>query len=690
MNEEYVNKLINKLSEAEHAYYVLNSPIMSDGEYDKLFNELKVIENKNSDLTFSYSPTQRVTGTTDTAFQAVTHKQRMYSLDNSESTNEIQKWIEKIEKITDLDIFPITVEPKIDGLAISIIYKDGVLVRGLTRGDGVTGEDVTHNIKTIKNIPLILPKKIDGEIEIRGEIFMPKKSFENLNLQKRKDKSTLSNLIKKETSKLSEKEKTTLKRIRAEGTTEFINARNAAAGSLRQKDSQITAKRDLRLLAYQIIEHDKPTLINYNEQITFIDSLGFYVNTINLASNLNDIKHQLDNINENRNKFEYQIDGAVLKVNSNLVQDNLGYTSKAPRWALAYKFSAEEQTTKLLDIKLQVGRTGAITPVAVLEPINVGGAVVSFATLHNPEEIRRKDLKINDYVIVRRAGDVIPEIVTSIPERRSGSEIEWSLDKRCPCGDFDIVYIKDEKVPRCSGRYDCKISKKEMLIYFASKSGLDIEGLGRETVETLIGNKLVENFEDFYSLTYEELISLPQWKEKKTQNLLEAIEKSKNSEQEKLLPALGIRYVGKQTSKLLVNTFGSIRNIFDASTDEINKIHGISESVSSSLIEWYSENTNKLLIRDLEEIGFRFSKKIKKSTGKFTGKTFVLTGTLSNYTRQNATKIIEDMGGIVTTTVSKNTDYLLFGENPGSKYEKAQNLKVRLISEKDFVDLTNK
>ena len=257
-----------------------------DLEYDKGVSSSDIY----SKLIFSYTPTQRVTGTPDTAFQAVTHKQRMYSLDNSESTNDIQKWIEKIEKITDLDIFPITVEPKIDGLAISIIYKDGVLVRGLTRGDGVTGEDVTHNIKTIKNIPLILPKKIDGEIEIRGEIFMPKKSFENLNLQKRKDKSTLSNLIKKETSKLSEKEKTTLKRIRAEGTTEFINARNAAAGSLRQKDSQITAKRDLRLLAYQIIEHDKPTLKNYNEQIAFIDSLGFYVNTINLASNLDDIK----------------------------------------------------------------------------------------------------------------------------------------------------------------------------------------------------------------------------------------------------------------------------------------------------------------------------------------------------------------------------------------------------------------
>ena len=543
MNEEYVNKLINKLSKAEHAYYVLNSPEMSDGEYDKLFNELKEIENKNPNLIFAYSPTQRVTGTPDTAFQAVAHKQRMYSLDNSENIEDVNKWIEKIEKITDLSIFPISVEPKIDGLAISLFYNDGFLVRGLTRGDGIVGEDVTHNIKTIKNIPLLLSKSLKGEIEIRGEIFMPKKSFEELNKQKRKDKETLDKLTSKEKSQLSEGEKETIKNIRSEGISEFINSRNAAAGSLRQKDSEITSKRDLRLLAYQIIEHDGSTVDNYHDQIKLIDSMGFNVNNVKIANNIDEINKLLKEIDEDRNDYEYQIDGAVLKVNSTLVQDNLGYTSKAPRWALAYKFSAEEQTTKLIDIKLQVGRTGAVTPVAVLDPINVGGALVSFATLHNPDEISRKDLRINDYVIVRRAGDVIPEVVASIPERRSGSEIEWSLGKRCPCGDFDIEYVKDEKVPRCSGGYDCKISKKEMLIYFGSKSGLDIEGLGRETVETLISNQLVENYEDFYSLTFEQLISLPQWKEKKTKNLLDAIEKSKNSDLEKVLSALGLSLI---------------------------------------------------------------------------------------------------------------------------------------------------
>ena len=306
MNEEYVNKLINKLSKAEHAYYVLNSPEMSDGEYDKLFNELKEIENKNPNLIFAYSPTQRVTGTPDTAFQAVAHKQRMYSLDNSENIEDVNKWIEKIEKITDLSIFPISVEPKIDGLAISLFYNDGFLVRGLTRGDGIVGEDVTHNIKTIKNIPLLLSKSLKGEIEIRGEIFMPKKSFEELNKQKRKDKETLDKLTSKEKSQLSEGEKETIKNIRSEGISEFINSRNAAAGSLRQKDSEITSKRDLRLLAYQIIEHDGSTVDNYHDQIKLIDSMGFNVNNVKIANNIDEINNLLNQIDESRNDYDYQ------------------------------------------------------------------------------------------------------------------------------------------------------------------------------------------------------------------------------------------------------------------------------------------------------------------------------------------------------------------------------------------------
>jgi DNA ligase (NAD+) len=690
MNKNDVEALIIKLNEAEHAYYVKNSPVMSDGEYDKFFNQLKEIESKNSELIFSFSPTQRVTGTPDNAFQTVEHVQRMYSLDNSENINDVKKWIEKIEKITDLDIFPITVEPKIDGLAISLFYKNGVLTQGLTRGDGLVGEDVTHNIKTIKNIPLKLKNQINNDIEIRGEIYMPKKSFKEFNNQKLKDKKLLEKLLEKDKSVLTSNEKSEIKKLRSEGTTEFINARNAAAGSLRQKDSQVTATRDLRLLAYQLIEHDGSTVNNYSEQISLIDEFGFNTSVIKIANNIDEINTILNEIDEKRNSYEYQIDGAVLKVNSNLVQDKIGFTSKAPRWALAYKFPAEEQTTTLLDIKLQVGRTGAITPVAVLDPVNVGGAQVSFATLHNPDEIKRKDLRIDDVVIVRRAGDVIPEVVSSIKERRDGKQHSWKMQKTCPCGEYEIEFVNDEKVPRCSGNYECVIAKKEMLIYFASKAGLDIEGLGKETVETLIENNLVNSYEDFYSLNYEQLISLPQWKEKKTKNLLDAIEQSINTEPIKVLSALGIRYVGKQTSKLLINKFGSINAIFESNKEEIEKIHGISVSVTNSLIDWYGTESNKSLLNEFSKIGFRLNEFVESSSGKLNGKTFVLTGTLSSLTRQEATNLIEKSGGIVTTSVSKNTDYILFGESAGSKLEKGKKLGVELLNEKDFEILTSK
>ena len=687
MNKQYVLDLISQLNIAEHAYYVLNKPVMSDGEYDKLFNELKEIEKNYSELIFSFSPTQRVTGTPDNAFNQVEHKQRMYSLDNSESLEDIQKWIEKNEKLTDLNLFPITVEPKIDGLAISLIYKDNVLQQGLTRGDGIIGEDVTHNIKTIKNIPLKLPDGFNNEFEIRGEIYMPSSSFDELNKQKVSDKKKLEELLSIEKNQLSEMQKEQIRNLRSEGVSEFINSRNAAAGSLRQKNSEITATRDLRLLAYQLIQHGEQKQLPYSEQISKMKLFGFNTNNIFEAKNIKEIKSYLDNIESSRNKLEFQIDGAVLKVNSTQIQDELGYTAKSPRWALAYKFSAEEQTTKILDIKLQVGRTGAITPVAVLDPVNVGGALISFATLHNPDEIKRKDLRINDFVIVKRAGDVIPEVVSSIKERRDKSQKVWEMQKICPCGEFKIEFVKDEKVPRCSGFQNCKIAKKETLIFFASKSGLDIDGLGRETVEVLISNNLVQSFEDFYNLTFEQLIVLPQWKDKKTNNLLEAISKSISSHPYDLLSALGIRYIGNQTAKLLLNSFGSLNEVFNASTERIEGIHGLSTSVASSLKEWYERSENKLLLQRLKEIGFNTDQKIITTKGVFNGRTFVLTGTLVNYSRQEATSIVESFGGIVTSSVSKNTNFVVAGEKAGSKLEKAKKLGLEIIDENKFEEL---
>ena len=691
MNKKNVREIIDKLTNAEHAYYVLNDPIMSDGEYDKLFNSLKLIEQDHPELLMEDSPTQRVTETPSDAFEPVEHQRRMYSLDNIENSEDLKKWFERLEKITENSIFPVTVEPKIDGLAISLIYQDSLLKRGLTRGDGVVGEDVTHNVKTIRNIPLRLKKEIKGTVEIRGEVYMPVKSFDKLNDQRLKDSLEIEKLKLKDKNKLSDTEKKSLSRIRKEGTSTFINSRNAAAGSLRQKDASITSNRDLRLLAYQLIIYEQENKNNFHSKNnSLMNELGFETNKIDISHSQKDIEKSVELIKESRSKYSYQIDGEVLKVDSLQAQDELGYTSKSPRWAVAFKFPSEEQTTILKDIKLQTGRTGAITPVSVLHPIDVGGAKVSFATLHNPDEINRKDLRINDYVIVRRAGDVIPEVVSSLKDRRDGSQKKWELPKKCPCGEFSIELIDEEKVPRCEGGQSCNLAKKEAIIFFGSKSGLEIEGLGRETVETLLESKLINNVEDIYSLKYEDLIDLPSWEKKKTNNLLNAIKSSTNASPEKLLTALGIRFIGKRTSQLLIQNFNSIDGVLNAKESDIESIHGISISVSKSLEDWKSNKENINLLNQLKNYGFAFKKDIKTSKSYLSGNTFVITGTLDNYSRQDVVDILESYGGTVTTSVSKNTDYLIYGSKPGSKFEKAKTLGVQTLDETNFKELISK
>ena len=691
MNKKNVREIIDQLTNAEHAYYVLNDPIMSDGEYDNLFNSLKLIEEDHPELLMEDSPTQRVTETPSDAFEPVEHQRRMYSLDNIENSEDLKKWFERLEKITENPVFPVTVEPKIDGLAISLIYQDSLLKRGLTRGDGVVGEDVTHNVKTIRNIPLRLKKEIKGTVEIRGEVYMPVKSFDKLNAQRLKDSLEIEKLKLKDKNKLSDNEKKSLSRIRKEGTSTFINSRNAAAGSLRQKDASITSNRDLRLLAYQLIIYEQENKNNFHSKNnSLMNELGFETNKIDISHSQKDIEKSVELIKESRSKYSYQIDGAVLKVDSLQAQDELGYTSKSPRWAVAFKFPSEEQTTILKDIKLQTGRTGAITPVAVLEPIDVGGAKVSFATLHNPDEINRKDLRINDYVIVRRAGDVIPEVVSSLKDRRDGSQKKWELPKKCPCGEFSIELIDEEKVPRCEGGQSCNLAKKEAIIFFGSKSGLEIDGLGRETVETLLESKLINNVEDIYSLKYEDLINLPSWEKKKTNNLLNAIKSSTNASPEKLLTALGIRFIGKRTSQLLIQNFNSIDGVLNAKESDIESIHGISISVSKSLEDWKSNKENINLLNQLKNYGFAFKKDLKTSKSYLSGNTFVITGTLDNYSRQDVVDILESYGGTVTTSVSKNTDYLIYGSKPGSKLEKAKTLGIQTLDETKFKELISK
>ena len=686
MNPKNIDNVIKELTKAEHAYYVLNSPIMSDGEYDKLFNELKQYEIANPSEVKTYSPTQRVTGTPDNAFDQIEHKQRMYSLDNAENTNDITKWFERLEKITDQKLYPISLEPKIDGLAISITYKDGILQQGLTRGDGVIGEDVTHNVKTIMNIPLRLNVLKKGVLEIRGEVYMPTESFNNLNKKRKKDEETLENLKSLETP--TQEEKSLIAQIRSEGFSTFINSRNAAAGSLRQKDSSITSKRDIRLLAYQLIDHSNAdTFSSHEEQITSLKEYGFETNEIYLMNSIEEIQNTLLIIEKQRNNYAYQIDGVVMKINSTHIQDELGFTAKSPRWAIAYKFQAEEQTTKLIDIKLQTGRTGAVTPVAVLKPINVGGALVSFASLHNPDEISRKDLRINDYVVVRRAGDVIPEVVSSLEKRRDGSQTKWKMPTLCPCGEFKINFPEDEKVPRCTGGTLCKIAKKESIIFFASRTGLEIDGMGKETIESLMKFNLISELEDIFNLKYEDLIKLPQWEKRKASNLITAIEKSIESPPSRLLTALGIRFVGKRTASLLIQNFGSIDDILKAKDEQLENIHGISSSVINSLNKWKTVNKNIHTLNVLKQKGFVFEEVRKVTSSKISGKTFVITGTLQQSNRQDFINIIEQNGGSVTTSISKNTDFLISGENPGSKLNKAVELKVEVISEKEILDL---
>lgn len=686
MNPKNIDNVIKELTKAEHAYYVLNSPIMSDGEYDKLFNELKQYEIANPSEIKTYSPTQRVTGTPDNAFDQIEHKQRMYSLDNAENTNDITKWFERLEKITDQKLYPVSLEPKIDGLAISITYKDGILQQGLTRGDGVIGEDVTHNVKTIMNIPLRLNVLKKGVLEIRGEVYMPTESFNNLNKKRKKDEETLENLKSLETP--TQEEKSLIAQIRSEGFSTFINSRNAAAGSLRQKDSSITSKRDIRLLAYQLIDHSNAdTFSSHDEQITSLKEYGFETNEIYLMNSIEEIQNTLLIIEKQRNNYAYQIDGVVMKINSTHIQDELGFTAKSPRWAIAYKFQAEEQTTKLIDIKLQTGRTGAVTPVAVLKPINVGGALVSFASLHNPDEISRKDLRINDYVVVRRAGDVIPEVVSSLEKRRDGSQTKWKMPTLCPCGEFKINFPEDEKVPRCTGGTLCKIAKKESIIFFASRTGLEIDGMGKETIESLMKFNLISELEDIFNLKYEDLIKLPQWEKRKASNLITAIEKSIESPPSRLLTALGIRFIGKRTASLLIQNFGSIDDILKAKDEQLENIHGISSSVINSLNNWKTVNKNIHTLNVLKQKGFVFEEVRKVTSSKISGKTFVITGTLQQSNRQDFINIIEQNGGSVTTSISKNTDFLISGENPGSKLKKAVELKVEVISEKEILDL---
>lgn len=650
-----MNEIIEILNKANYEYYVLDNPSITDQEYDRYMQELIKIESNHPEWVRDDSPTKRVGGEVISEFKKIVHEKPMLSLSNVFNEDEIRLFDERIKK----EVKPNYVcELKIDGLSVSLLYKKGKLVRGATRGDGVTGEDITHNVKTIKSIPLVINKPID--IEVRGEIYMSKKSFNNLNKKRAMNNEEL-----------------------------LANPRNAAAGSVRQLDSKIAASRNLDCFIYHLPNPSDYGIKTHYEALKFMKDLGFIVNpNIELVDNIEGVLKYIDKWTSNREKLPYEIDGIVIKTNDFKQQELLGFTSKYPKWATAYKFPALEVLTKLKDIKFTVGRTGQVTPNAVLEPVRLMGSVISRATLHNEDYVLAKHIKIGDVVSIRKAGDVIPEVVEVKKDRRNGTEIEFKMIHNCPI--CNSVLVKKDSSYYCIND-KCDKIKIENLIHFVSRDAMYIEGFGDNIVEDFYNMGYLKNVVDFYELKQykEELMELEGFGNKSINNLLSNIEKSKNNSLERLLFGLGIRYVGSKTAKILAKNYLNIDNLIQASYDDLIKVKDIGEVIAKSVVEYFQNN--RQLIEELKEHNINMSYLGKTNVNEnFAGKTFVLTGTLSSITRNEAKEKIEELGGNVSGSVSKKTDYVIVGENPGSKYENALKLGIEILTESEFLLKINK
>ncbi len=683
-----IEELRKEINYHNYRYYVLDAPVISDEEYDALMRELKRLEEQYPETITPDSPTQRVGAPPAEGFLPVEHSIPMLSLDDAFSEQEVRDFDERIKRQLNITgEIEYTVEPKMDGLAVELVYENGIFTKGSTRGDGYVGEDVTPNLRTIKSIPLRLVEQqlpIPELLEARGEVFMNKKGFEELN-KEREEK----------------------------GEPLFANPRNAAAGSLRQLDPAITASRPLDIFFYGIGLVKGVEFKTQWEILNCLKKWGLKINK--LIKKVKGIEaaikyhHEIANIRE---KLDYQIDGIVIKVNELKLQKLLGQKARSPRWAIAYKFAAEQAVTKIVDILLSVGRTGAVTPVAVMEPVRVGGVIVRRATLHNEDEIRRKDIRIGDWVIIQRAGDVIPEVVKVLKERRNGSEKEFKMPDTCPVCGSKLTKKPGEAVWRCPNP-NCFPRLVRSIIHFASKGAMNIEGLGNKVAEQLVTAGLVRKVSDIYKLQLSDLTSLERFAEKSAQNLLEEIEKSKSRPLAKLIYALGIRHVGEVTAQLLAKHFGSLDALSKASEQDLLKIEGIGPEVATSIKKWFSDPKNQQLLKELKELGIKSAQiSAKKDKPKeaqqgelFTslssvkdiaqklpleGKSFLFTGTLKSMTRQKAKDIVMELGGRVASSVSKKLDYLVVGEKPGSKLDKAKKLGIKILSEDDFLKMIRK
>ena len=652
---EEITKLLEQYN---YEYYVLDNPSVSDAEYDRLMQELIAIEKAHPELRSPLSPTQRVGGMVQEEFKKITHKRMMLSLANAFNDEDLRDFDKKIRDVLGVDKVTYMAEMKIDGLGISLVYRKNLLYAA-TRGDGTIGEDVTSNVITIKSIPSHINE--NEELEIRGEVFMPKKSLERLN---------------------KERELT--------GEPLFANARNAAAGSIRQLDSSIAASRGLDAFWYYFVNAKDFGIRYHSEALKKADELGFKTNPERrLCNGIEEVIDYIEEYTEKRPTLAYDIDGSVIKVDDMDMYDKLGYTSKTPRWAIAYKFPPEEVVTKLTDIIYTVGRTGKITPNAVLEPVRVAGSLVQRATLHNEDFIRDKDLKIGDYVVIRKAGDVIPEVVRPVKERRSADVLDYKMIDQCPvCG---TPLTRVDAMHFCLNPY-CEAKRIEGIIHFSSRDAMDIEGLGEKVAEQFFNQGFIHNITDIYDLSQyrDDIISLDGWKDKSIDNLLAAIEKSKENSLEKVLFGLGIKEVGAKTAKTLSRIYGNIDALAAASEEELLEIPDVGPVLCKSLVEWFGKEENIKLINDLKEKGLNFKylgSTTSAANSYFSGKTVVLTGTLSSMGRKEATTLLEDVGAKVTGSVSKATDCVIAGTEAGSKLDKAQALGIQVLNEDEFLSL---
>lgn len=663
MTKKQAEKRIKELREitAYHAkrYYDDDDPEISDFEYDMLMLELRTLENEFPEFVTSDSLTQHVGGTVKEGFEKVEHEVPLQSLLDIFNFDDLYAFDERVRKTADENNIPLkyVVETKIDGLSVSLEYKDGIFVRGATRGNGLVGEDVTENLKTVKSIPKKLSEKID--IIVRGEVFISKEGFEKLN----EERDILGQLL-------------------------FANARNAAAGSLRQLDSKETEKRPLDIYIFNVQKSDTIDFKSHYESLIYLEKLGFNVNPVKIyCDTIDEVIEAINKIGDDRESLSFGIDGAVIKVDDLKLREIIGTNYKVPKWAIAYKYPPEQKQTILKDIVCQVGRTGAITPMAILEPVRVAGSTISKTTLHNEDFIKEKDLMIGDTIIIQKAGDVIPEVVGVVKEKRNGSERKFEMPKKCPVCGADAVREEGEAVVRCIG-IECKAKLFRSIWHFASREAMNIKGLGYSIIEELLNRNLIKNIADLYDLTLEDIKTLKKDGTKFAQNLIDAIEESKNNDLYRLINALGIRHVGVKGAKSLAKHFKNMNDLMNASYEELIDVDDTGEITAKAIYEFFNQEQTKDLIEKLRIVGVNMKAIEDENTdNRFEGMTFVLTGTLDNYTRGEAGTIIEKFGGKVSGSVSKKTTYVLAGEDAGSKLDKANKLGVNVISENQFNEM---